>query len=156
MTKLTGTQTKDTLLTKLGKRLDEASVWHKRILAIVAIFATVSGAAVAISGMVTNSLDGFIKEHTSEIATAVGENSQLIKDNSEAIQANTEELNNVRQDTLRVQLMQYIQGEPTAHDTILKLGYTYFVEYKGDWVMTNKFKDWAAAEGVAIPFDLSH
>lgn len=147
---------KCSMIEKLGKRLDEASVWHKRVLAVVAIFATVSGAVVAISGMVTSSLDGFIKEHTTEIATAVGENSQFIKDNSTAIQANTKELENVRQDTLRVQLMQYIQGEPSAHDTILKLGYTYFVEYKGDWVMTNKFKDWAAAEGVAIPFDLSH
>ena len=150
------TTNKCSMIEKLGKRLDEASVWHKRVLAVVAIFATVSGVVVAISGMVTSSLDGFIKEHTTEIATAVDENSQLIKDNSTAIQANTKELENVRQDTLRVQLMQYIQGEPSAHDTILKLGYTYFVEYNGDWVMTNKFRDWAAAEGVAIPFDLSH
>lgn len=143
------TTNKCSMIEKLGKRLDEASVWHKRVLAVAAIFATVSGAVVAISGMVTSSLDGFIKEHTTEIATAVDENST-------AIQANTKELENVRQDTLRVQLMQYIQGEPSAHDTILKLGYTYFVEYKGDWVMTNKFKDWAESEGVKIPFDLSH
>lgn len=148
MTKATTTN-KCSMIEKLGKRLDEASVWHKRALAVAAIFATVSGAVVAISGMVTSSLDGFIKEHTTEIATAVDENST-------AIQANTKELENVRQDTLRVQLMQYIQGEPSAHDTILKLGYTYFVEYKGDWVMTNKFKDWAESEGVKIPFDLSH
>lgn len=148
MTKATTTN-KCSMIEKLGKRLDEASVWHKRVLAVVAIFATVSGAVVAISGMVTSSLDGFIKEHTTEIATAVD-------GNSTAIQANTKELENVRQDTLRVQLMQYIQGEPSAHDTILKLGYTYFVEYKGDWVMTNKFKDWAESEGVKIPFDLSH
>lgn len=148
MTKETATN-KCSMIEKLGKRLDEASVWHKRVLAVVAIIATVSGAVVAISGMVTSSLDGFIKEHTTEIATAVDENST-------AIQANTKELENVRQDTLRVQLMQYIQGEPSAHDTILKLGYTYFVEYKGDWVMTNKFKDWAESEGVKIPFDLSH
>lgn len=148
MTKETTTN-KCSMIEKLGKRLDEASVWHKRILAVVAIIATISGSVVAISGMVTSSLDGFIKEHTTEIATAVDENST-------AIQANTKELENVRQDTLRVQLMQYIQGEPSAHDTILKLGYTYFVEYKGDWVMTNKFKDWAESEGVKIPFDLSH
>lgn len=148
MTKATTTN-KCSMIEKLGKRLDEASVWHKRVLAVVAIFATVSGAVVAISGMVTSSLDGFIKEHTTEIAAAVD-------GNSTAIQANTKELENVRQDTLRVQLMQYIQGEPSAHDTILKLGYTYFVEYKGDWVMTNKFKDWAESEGVKIPFDLSH
>lgn len=148
MTKETTTN-KCSMIEKLGKRLDEASVWHKRVLAVVAIIATVSGAVVAISGMVTSSLDGFIKEHTTEIAAAVD-------GNSTAIQANTKELENVRQDTLRVQLMQYIQGEPSAHDTILKLGYTYFVEYKGDWVMTNKFKDWAESEGVKIPFDLSH
>lgn len=155
MTKETTTN-KCSMIEKLGKRLDEASVWHKRVLAVVAIFATVSGAVVAISGMVTSSLDGFIKEHTIEITTAVETNSNLISDNNDAIHSNTQELEKVRMDTLRVQLMQYIQGEPSAHDTILKLGYTYFVEYKGDWVMTNKFKEWAASEGVQIPFDLSH
>lgn len=155
MTKANATN-KCSMIEKLGKRLDEASVWHKRVLAVVAIFATVSGAVVAISGMVTSSLDGFIKEHTTEITTAVETNSNLISDNNDAIHSNTQELEKVRMDTLRVQLMQYIQGEPSAHDTILKLGYTYFVEYKGDWVMTNKFKEWAASEGVQIPFDLSH
>lgn len=155
MTKETTTN-KCSMIEKLGKRLDEASVWHKRVLAVVAIIATVSGAVVAISGMVTSSLDGFIKEHTIEITTAVETNSSLISDNNDAIHNNTQELEKVRMDTLRVQLMQYIQGDPSAHDTILKLGYTYFVEYKGDWVMTNKFKEWAASEGVQIPFDLSH
>ena len=155
MTKETTTN-KCSMIEKLGKRLDEASVWHKRVLAVVAIIATVSGAVVAISGMVTSSLDGFIKEHTIEITTAVETNSNLINDNNDAIHNNTQELEKVRMDTLRVQLMQYIQGDPSAHDTILKLGYTYFVEYKGDWVMTNKFKEWAASEGVQIPFDLSH
>lgn len=155
MTKETTTN-KCSMIEKLGKRLDEASVWHKRVLAVVAIIATVSGAVVAISGMVTSSLDGFIKEHTIEITTAVETNSTLINDNNDAIHNNTQELEKVRMDTLRVQLMQYIQGDPSAHDTILKLGYTYFVEYKGDWVMTNKFKEWAASEGVQIPFDLSH
>lgn len=155
MTKETTTN-KCSMIEKLGKRLDEASVWHKRVLAVVAIIATVSGAVVAISGMVTSSLDGFIKEHTVEITTAVETNSTLINDNNDAIHNNTQELEKVRMDTLRVQLMQYIQGDPSAHDTILKLGYTYFVEYKGDWVMTNKFKEWAASEGVQIPFDLSH
>ena len=155
MTKATTTN-KCSMIEKLGKRLDEASVWHKRILAVVAIIATISGSVVAISGMVTSSLDGFIKEHTTEITTAVETNSNLINDNNDAIHNNTQELEKVRMDTLRVQLMQYIQGEPSAHDTILKLGYTYFVEYKGDWVMTNKFKEWAASEGVQIPFDLSH
>lgn len=155
MTKETTTN-KCSMIEKLGKRLDEASVWHKRILAVVAIIATISGSVVAISGMVTSSLDGFIKEHTIEITTAVETNSNLISDNNDAIHNNTQELEKVRMDTLRVQLMQYIQGEPSAHDTILKLGYTYFVEYKGDWVMTNKFKEWAASEGVQIPFDLSH
>lgn len=155
MTKETTTN-KCSMIEKLGKRLDEASVWHKRVLAVVAIIATVSGAVVAISGMVTSSLDGFIKEHTIEITTAVKTNSNLISDNNDAIHNNTQELEKVRMDTLRVQLMQYIQGDPSAHDTILKLGYTYFVEYKGDWVMTNKFKEWAVSEGVQIPFDLSH
>ena len=155
MTKETTTN-KCSMIEKLGKRLDEASVWHKRVLAVVAIIATVSGAVVAISGMVTSSLDGFIKEHTIEITTAVETNSNLISDNNDAIHNNTQELEKVRLDTLRVQLMQYIQGDPSAHDTILKLGYTYFVEYKGDWVMTNKFKEWAAAERVQIPFNLSH
>lgn len=129
-------------LERLGKRLDNASKWHKRLLAVGAIIATVSGTVVAISNNLNSALDTHITAQTEVLADKLDQQDK--------------ELEKIRLDTLRVQLLQYIYNEPEDHDTILKLGYTYFVEYKGDWVMTNKFKQWAEDQDVKIPFDLTH
>lgn len=136
-------------LERLGKRLDNASIWHKRLLGVFAIIATISGTVVAINTNINNALNDHIDNHTQAITARIDENKQ-------SIQNVMTEVEKVRMDTLRVQLLQYIYNEPQAHDTILKLAYTYFVEYNGDWVMTDKFKEWAEAEKVNIPFDLSH
>lgn len=65
-----------------------------------------------------------------------------------------------RLDNLRIQLNQYIQYQPQNHDTILKVAERYFVEYKGDWVMTDEFERWVENENKAgrkvhIPHGLS-
>lgn len=133
---------KEGFLERLGKRLDNASTWHKRVLAMGAIVGTIIGVIVTICSNFNAALDVHIAAQTDTL------NTQL--------EATTKELENVRLDTLRVQILYYIYHEPQAHDSILKLGYVYFVEYKGDWVMTAKFKEWADSEGVSIPFDLTH
>lgn len=133
---------KEGFLERLGERLDNASAWHKRFLAVVAIVATVSGTVATISNNFNNALDERIGAQTQNI--------------SSQLQEQTDEIQNIRLDTLRVQLLQYIYNEPEAHETILRLAYTYFVTYKGDWVMTDKFRDWADSQGVNIPFELSH
>lgn len=136
-------------LERLGKKLDNANIWYKRIAALVGIIVAVVGVTVTISNNLTSALDTHIEAQTTQLADAIDANNQ-------AIQNNSVELEKIRRDTLRVQLVQYIYNEPDAHDTILKLAYTYFVEYHGDWVMTDKFKQWAKSEGVEIPFDLNH
>lgn len=143
-------------LERLGKRIDNASAWHKRALAVGAIIATVSGACAVISNTVTAALDSHIAKQTQQITAAINTNSEAIGANSQSIENNSRELGNIRKDTLRVQLLEYIYNEPMAVDTILKLAYTYFVEYDGDWIMTDKFKDWAEEYNVRVPFDLTH
>lgn len=51
-----------------------------------------------------------------------------------------------RLDNLRTLLTLYIHDQPENHDTILKIAEKYFIEFKGDWVMTDEFLKWADAE----------
>ena len=51
-----------------------------------------------------------------------------------------------RLDCLRTLLTTYINTQPTNHDTILKIAQRYFVDYGGDWVMTDEFLKWADSE----------
>ena len=146
---MTKNQEEEGFLERLGKRLDNASVWHKRVLAVAAIIATIGGALATINASIENAFNAHIENHTQEIV-------ERIESNSDSISRILSETEEIRMDTLRVQLLEYIYNEPSAHDSILKLAYTYFVEYNGDWVMTDKFKEWAEAEHVNIPFDLTH
>lgn len=54
-----------------------------------------------------------------------------------------------RLDNLRTLLTIYINSQPTNHDTILKIAEKYFIEYNGDWVMTNEFLQWVDRENQA-------
>ena len=40
----------------------------------------------------------------------------------------------------------YIHDQPENHDTILKIAERYFLEFGGDWVMTDEFLRWADSE----------
>lgn len=51
-----------------------------------------------------------------------------------------------RLDGIRTLLTMYINTQPENHDTILKIAQRYFVEYGGDWVMTDEFLKWAERE----------
>lgn len=54
-----------------------------------------------------------------------------------------------RLDSIRTLLTMYINTQPENHDTILKIAQRYFVEYGGDWVMTDEFLKWAERENEA-------
>lgn len=58
---------------------------------------------------------------------------------------------NTRQDTVRIQLNDYMKDQPENIDTILKLAEEYFVKLGGDWYMTSEFQKWAKAHDIAIP-----
>lgn len=51
-----------------------------------------------------------------------------------------------RLDGLRTLLTMYINSQPENHDTILKIAEKYFMEFDGDWVMTDEFLKWADSE----------
>lgn len=54
-----------------------------------------------------------------------------------------------RLDNLRTLLTLYMHGQPQNHDTILKIAEKYFIEFHGDWVMTDEFLKWAENESQA-------
>lgn len=62
-----------------------------------------------------------------------------------------QELREIRLDTLRTQLYIKMEHEPHNHDTILTIAHKYFVEYRGDWVVTTDFQRWADRENLKVP-----
>ena len=59
-----------------------------------------------------------------------------------------------RKDTLRIQLLMYINSDAANTDTILKIAETYFVSLGGDWYMTSEFTKWAKKHDVQIPTEI--
>ena len=135
-------QEEEGFLERLGKRLDNLNIWYKRIAAIIAILVALWGSCQGIISSISTNLDEHIGQQTSAISTQVSINSK--------------ELQEIRLDTLRTQLLFYMYHDPHEHNTILEIAKVYFVDYGGDWVMTDKFKQWANEEGVNIPFQLDH
>lgn len=135
-------QEQEGFLERFGKRLDNLNIWYKRIAAIIAIIIAIWGGCRGIAATLTATLDNHISGQIDQVITYVENNS--------------EELQDIRLDTLRVQLLFYMYHDPKQYNTILEIAHVYFVDYGGDWVMTNKFKQWAREEGVEIPFELGH
>lgn len=135
-------QEQEGLLERIGKKLDSINIWYKRLAALIVIIGAVWGGVVSISNTLTATLDEHIGEQLADVASSV--------------EANTENLRGIRLDTLRTQLLLYMYHDPHEHHTILEIARVYFVVYGGDWIMTDKFKQWAREEGVEIPFELSH
>lgn len=136
------TQEQEGFLERLGKRLDNINVWYKRIAAIIAIVGAIWTGCAGISNTLNHTLDEHIGNQITEVVNNV--------------ETNTESLQEIRLDTLRTQLLLYMYHDPHEHNTILEIARVYFVDYGGDWIMTNKFRQWARDEGVEIPFELNH
>lgn len=60
----------------------------------------------------------------------------------------------IRKDTLRIQLRDYIRNDPQNTDTVLKIAQEYFVAYHGNWVETAEFLAWADKYKVKISPEL--
>lgn len=54
-------------------------------------------------------------------------------------------------DILRTQLLVMIKDFPKEHTEILKLAQHYFVDLKGNWVMTGIFNTWLEQENIGKP-----
>lgn len=78
-----------------------------------------------------------------ELQKHIKESNDLREEIKECMTTNKQQLLDIRKDTLRIQLSQYIKDQPNNIDTILKLAETYFIQLEGDWYMTSEFSKWA-------------
>ena len=81
----------------------------------------------------------------------IKESNTLQEELRDCMTTNKQQLLDIRKDTLRIQLSQYIKDQPDNVDTILKLAETYFVQLHGDWYMTSEFSKWAENQGIKVP-----
>ncbi len=59
-------------------------------------------------------------------------------------------VNDIRQDTIRLQLDNLINNDADNIESILTVAKVYFIDMKGDWYMTEKFKRWGKEHGVDL------
>lgn len=59
-------------------------------------------------------------------------------------------VNDIRQDTVRLQLDNLINGDSDNIESILTVAKVYFIDMKGDWYMTEKFKRWGREHDVDL------
>lgn len=102
------------------------------ISAVVVIF-TACGSAVAwVQGKLSEQLDA----RFSSIETTV---------------------NDIRQDTVRLQLDNLINNDSDNVESILTVAKVYFIDMNGDWYMTEKFKKWGREHDVDLSdFNFTH
>lgn len=59
-------------------------------------------------------------------------------------------VNDIRQDTIRLQLDNLINNDADNIESILTVAKVYFIDMKGDWYMTEKFKKWGKEHDVDL------
>lgn len=59
-------------------------------------------------------------------------------------------VNDIREDTIRIQLDNLINNDSENIESILTIARTYFIDMKGDWYMTEKFKRWGREHNVDL------
>lgn len=101
----------------------------KLIAGAITAIATIAGALGACYGFIKANL-------TDEVTTK--------------LDAITSEVAEIRQDTVRLQLLELINGDPDNVEGILTVARTYFDDLGGDWYMTAKFKAWAEPRGIDL------
>jgi len=90
-----------------------------------------------------------------ELQEHIKESNELRGELNDCMMHNRETLADIRRDTLRIQLAQYLKDQPDNVDTILMLAEEYFCKLKGDWYKTNEFVNWAEAHNVKPEIVLS-
>lgn len=72
-------------------------------------------------------------------------------ENRRGIEELSKAIDEIRGDTVRLQLNDLIERDPNNVDTILKVAEFYFIEIKKNWWMASKLKRWAKEHDVEIP-----
>ena len=86
-----------------------------------------------------------------ELQKHIQDSNELRKELRECMVDNKQALADIRKDTLRIQLSQYMKDQPDNIDTIIKIAEEYFVHLKGDWYATSEFRKWAKAHDIEVP-----
>lgn len=86
-----------------------------------------------------------------ELQKHIKESNELREELKECMVDTKTSLIDIRRDTLRIQLSQYMKDQPDNIDTILKIAEEYFVHLKGDWYATSEFRKWAKAHDIEVP-----
>lgn len=85
------------------------------------------------------------------VFSALGYAKSLVND---AVCAKADEietqLHSISMDTTRLQLLSLMHTDPDNVNSILVVAHKYFVDMKGDWYMTERFKEWAAAHNIEL------
>lgn len=90
-------------------------------------------------------------ETRAELYKHIEEENELKTKLQECMVDNKKMMQDIRKDTLRIQLSNYMKDQPENIDTIIKIAETYFVEMNGDWYMTSEFQKWADSQGIKVP-----
>lgn len=59
-------------------------------------------------------------------------------------------VNDIREDTIRLQLDNLINNDASNIESILTVAKVYFIDMNGDWYMTEKFKKWGKEHDVDL------
>ena len=86
-----------------------------------------------------------------ELQEHIKASNELREELKECMVDNKKMMTDIRRDTLRIQLSQYMKDQPENIDTIIKIAEEYFVHLKGDWYATSEFRKWAKAHDIEGP-----
>lgn len=91
------------------------------------------------------------KRMSSRLEEHIKDSNDLRTELRNCMEENRGIMRDIRKDTLRIQLSQYMKDQPENIDTILKIAEEYFVKLKGDWYMTSEFNKWAKSHDIVVP-----
>ena len=74
----------------------------------------------------------------------------IVSEVSDRLDSLDYELKDIKQDTVRLQLINMINTDPDNVETILTIAKKYFLELKGDWYATSIFQNWANERNIDI------
>lgn len=127
-------------LKKIDERWANADKWLKRVISIGASLVAIVGAFSATLGWGVNQFYGAVDSRLESVTTIIEDQTQINKE--------------IQLDTMRLQLLFLIEHQGEEAETIMRVGYRYFVELGGDWYMSNLFQHWAEEHDVIVPFEL--
>lgn len=103
----------------------------KDVAAIITAISVITGALITCSSFISSKITESVDKKLDNIS---------------------EQLDNIKLDSTRTQLLTLMSNYPDNESEILKVAYHYFKELDGDWYMSELFSEWAKERNI----DVSH